>query len=123
MVSKAMKELEPLKEGALKKAILDLQDLNEQYAELDKKWDALAEKILATMPPKDVRQYGNLRCIIVQAWQRRVDWKRECVKLARELYPTAAAFRVFLAGLAKSYKRKPNKPSVKLTVVKGEVES
>jgi len=118
MATKEIK-LEPLKEGALKKAILDLQDLSEQYEELDKKWDALAEKILATMPPRDVRQYGELRCTIVQAWQRRVDWKRECLKLARELFPTASAFKAFLYRLVKAYRKKANKPSIKLSIIKG----
>lgn len=118
MASKKDKQLEPLTEGALKKAILDLQDLNEEYKELDKRYDALAAKILATMPPKDVRQYGALRCVIVQAMTRRVSWKDEALKLARRLYPTAAEFRRFLVRLVRDYPKKANKPSIKLSVVK-----
>lgn len=116
-MAKKAEAIEPLTENKLKQAILDLQVLNEQYAALDKRYDDIAGKILATMPPKDVRQYGTLRCTIVQAFVRRVDWKKETFAMARELYSTKELFRGFLIHLVRAYKKKPNKPSVKLTIV------
>lgn len=115
-------KIEPLTEGALKKAIFDLDALNQEYKELDKRYDALAAKVLATLDPKEIRQYDDLRCCIVQAWTRRVSWKEETLKLARRLYPSAKEFRRYLFGLVKLYPKKANKPSIKLTRVKSADE-
>lgn len=119
-VKKEVEKIEPLTEGALKRAILDLQELNGEYADLDKRWDALAAKIFATMPPKDTRQYDDLRCTIVQQLRRTVDWKKECYRLAHTLYPTLPAFREFLIYLVRHYKKKAIKASIKLSIVKDE---
>ena len=131
-VKKEVKKLEPLGEAALRSTFLELQHLNEQYADLDRKWDDLAAKVLATMPPGDVRQYDDLRCMVVQAWARRVDWKKECLELARKLAAVVLSddvtlvrgftLRRFLVGLVKRYTKKANKPSVQLKYVKTELE-
>ena len=108
-----------------------MQELKDQYDELDRKWDKLAAGILATMPPGDVRQYNDLRCMVIQAWARRVDWKKECLELARNFSLVALGhtelaigftLRNFLVRLVKRYKKKANKPSVKLIYVKTELE-
>jgi hypothetical protein len=119
MANGKKKVIEPLKEGELKKAILDLQALDAEYTVLDKRYDVLAERILATMPPKDIRQYGSLRCCIVQAWRRTVNWKHECLVLARK-YLSAKEFRKFLFDLVKTYQKKPNKASIRLTIIRTE---
>jgi hypothetical protein len=112
---------EPIKsltESALKSAIEDLDALNAEYKELDKRYDALAEKILATMPVKDVRQYGQLRCTIIQAMRRTVNWKHETWALARKVYTTPNSFRGYLSYMVKTYKKKPTKASIKLSTIK-----
>jgi hypothetical protein len=113
-------KLEPLGESALRKEIELLNDLNQQYKELDKKYDAAAARVLATLKPKDVRRYGQLQCVIVQQLRRSVDWKGEASKLARKLYPTAAELRQYLIRLARLYPRKAVKPSLRITVLKTE---
>ena len=115
-------KLEPLGESALKREIEALQDLNEQYKALDKKYDAAAAKVLATLKPKDVRRYGQLQCVIVQQLRRTVDWKGEASSMARRLYPTAAELRQYLIRLARRYPRKAIKPSIRLTMLKTEEE-
>jgi CCR4-NOT transcriptional regulation complex NOT5 subunit len=115
-------KLEPLGESALKREIEALQDLNEQYKALDKKYDASAAKVLATLKAKDVRRYGQLQCVIVQQLRRTVDWKGEASSMARRLYPTAAELRQYLIRLARRYPRKAIKPSIRLTMLKTEEE-
>ena len=112
--------VEPLNESALKTAIEKMHDLDAEYAALDKRYDLLAAGVLATMKPKDVRQYGMLRCTIVQAIRRTVDWKGEASRLARKLFPAPEALRAFVRELAKRYPRKPIKASIKISVLKGD---
>jgi hypothetical protein len=113
-------ELKPLTENALKQVIMDLDALNAEYKALDKRYEALEVKIMATLKPKDVRQYDDLRCTIVQAMRRTVNWKAETWSLARKVYTTPKAFKGYLVYLVKTYKKKPIKPSIKLTRVKIE---
>jgi hypothetical protein len=117
---KKQEKIEPLEEDELKKAILALQALNKKYEALDAQYDFLAARVLATMPPRDVRQYGNLRCCVVQMMRRSVDWKKEALGMARRLYPSATEFKRYLFALVKTYKKKAAKPSIKLTVAKTE---
>ena len=112
--------IEPLDEAALKKTILELKAIKAEIKQLEADADKLSESILATMPPKDVRQYGLLRCVIVQAFTRRVTWKDETFALARKLYPSPRALRGFLVGLVRRYPKKKNKAGIRLTEVKEE---
>jgi hypothetical protein len=122
-MAKKKEVVEPLNEGALHRAICALDALNAEYKELDKRYDDLAAKILATMPPKDVRQYGQLRCTIVQAMRRTVAWKQETFTLARKVYPTPKAFRNYLLYLVKTYRKNATKPSIKLSMIKTAEEA
>lgn len=111
--------IEPLSERLLKLEIERLFDIKAQQDELDKKFEASADKVLATLDPKDVRQYDDLRCFVVQNMNRGVSWKEEARLLAKRLYPTAELFRRYTVSLVRKYPRKPGKAFLKLTVVKG----
>ena len=116
-------KIEPLKEAQLKAAIERLYQISLDIDDLDTEFKEVAATVLATLPPKDVRQYGLLRCRIMQNMNRGVSWKKEATALARKLYPTVADFRRYLVSLVQRYPKTPGKPFVKLTYLKSAEEA
>jgi hypothetical protein len=112
------KEVQPLTENALKQAIDRLWDIKAEQDKLDEEYKRIGGTVLATLQPKDVRQYGRLRCTIIQNMNRGISWKEEATSLARKLYPTFPEFRKYLVSLVRRHPKKPGKAFFKLTMVK-----
>jgi uncharacterized protein (UPF0335 family) len=108
----------PLSEGKLKSAIERLYQIKSEKDDLDAEFEEVAATVLATLDPKDVRQYGQLRCTIMQNMNRGISWKKEWTAVARKLYPTAKAFRAYLVDIVKRHPKKPGKAFTKITWIK-----
>lgn len=112
-----------LSEDKLKAAIFQLHKIKQQQDALDEEYKRIGATVLSTLKPKDVRQYGKLRCTIIQNMNRSVSWKAEATSLARKLYPTVGEFRRYLVSLVRRHPKKPGKAFFKLTMLVSDEEA
>ena len=113
------KKVEALSETDLRLTIEEMYEIKQHVKAEEKRFEDMQQKVMATMPVGDVRQYGTLRCTIVQNIGRGLSYKAEMYRLAHLLYPTVSLFRKFLHDLAKRYpKNQPSKAYAKLVEVK-----
>lgn len=109
-----------LNEGQLRKRIERMKAIKEEISVLEQEWSDLAPAVIDTMGVKGLRQYDDLRAIVLRNLNRGISWKKEASFLAHKLYPTTAEFRKYLVSLVRRNPKKPGKPFLKLFTIKTE---
>jgi predicted metal-dependent hydrolase len=95
-----------LSEDVVKEKILEMEDIRQEMVAVKKRYDAIGKELMAHLGPKGVRQYDNLKFVVIQPFGRSIKWKDEASRLAKLLYPTRDKFRKYLSGVARRYPKK-----------------
>lgn len=102
----------------LKRKVVRMAEIKAEIKTMNKEFDGLEKEVIDYVGVGNWVESGSWRVCVVQAWQRRVNWKNLAMSLAKTLYPEARAFRAWLKSVVRANRKKAAAPFAKLTAVK-----